>query len=36
VCDINGTVSPKAVILSNSGRPRVSDTRPGGEALICN
>jgi type IV fimbrial biogenesis protein FimT len=35
VCDSNGTASPKAVILSNPGRPRVSGTRPGGEALIC-
>jgi len=34
-CDPNGATSPKAVIVSNTGRPRVSDTKADGSALSC-
>lgn len=35
VCDPNGRVPPKAVILSNPGRPRLSNTRADGSPLEC-
>lgn len=35
VCDRHGYVAPKAVILSNPGRPRLSRTRANGSALEC-
>ena len=35
ICDPSGTADPKAVILSNTGRLRTSDRRPGGEPLNC-
>ena len=34
-CDPAGAVSPKAVILSNTGRTRISPTDPDGEPLAC-
>jgi type IV fimbrial biogenesis protein FimT len=34
-CHPAATVPPKAVILSNSGRPRVSESKPDGGALSC-
>jgi len=36
LCDPEGKIPPKAVIISNPGRPRVSDTRPDGSAIDCN
>lgn len=35
VCDPAGRATPKAVILSNPGRPRLSDTRADGSPLDC-
>ena len=35
VCDPVGRVAPKAVILSNPGRPRLSDTKADGTPLEC-
>lgn len=35
VCDTGGLARPKAVILSNPGRPRVSTTKPDGSPLVC-
>jgi type IV fimbrial biogenesis protein FimT len=35
VCDPAGRSAPKAVILSNPGRPRLSDTRANGSPLDC-
>jgi type IV fimbrial biogenesis protein FimT len=34
-CDPEGDVPPKAVILSNSGRARISRTRVDGSPLVC-
>ena len=34
-CDPESDIPPKAIILSNSGRPRVSDTRWDGTPLDC-
>ena len=34
-CHPAGTVPPKAVILSNTGRPRISESKPDGGALSC-
>ncbi len=34
-CDTGGIVDPKAVIVSNSGRPRLSDTKHDGSSLDC-
>ncbi len=34
-CDARNATPPKAVIVSNTGRPRVSDTKPDGSALTC-
>jgi type IV fimbrial biogenesis protein FimT len=34
-CDLAGAVPPKAVILSNSGRARISPTDPDGNPLSC-
>jgi type IV fimbrial biogenesis protein FimT len=34
-CDPEGDVPPKAVILSNSGKARISRTRADGSPLIC-
>ena len=35
LCDLSATIDPKAIILSNSGRPRLSTTRPDGGPLNC-
>jgi type IV fimbrial biogenesis protein FimT len=35
ICDRRGLAQPKAVIISNSGRTRGSDTRPGGAPIQC-
>jgi type IV fimbrial biogenesis protein FimT len=35
-CDPDNRIHPKAVILNNMGRVRVSDTRSDGTALRCN
>ena len=34
-CDKTRATPPKAVIVSNTGRPRVSDTQPDGSPLTC-
>lgn len=34
-CDRRGTDAARAVIVSYTGRPRVSDRGPGGRALLC-
>lgn len=34
-CDTRNATPPKAVIVSNTGRPRVSDTKPDGGPLTC-
>lgn len=34
-CDQQQRINPKAVIVSNSGRPRVSDTQPDGSPISC-
>jgi len=34
-CDSNGFVDPKAVIISRTGRPRVSTLKPDGAPLDC-
>ena len=34
-CDPQEATPPKAIIISNTGRPRVSGHRPDGSALIC-
>ncbi|NIP72271.1 MAG: general secretion pathway protein GspH [Gammaproteobacteria bacterium] len=34
-CDSRGAEHARAVILSNSGRPRVSGEGPGGRGLVC-
>ncbi|WP_428606012.1 GspH/FimT family protein [Sedimenticola sp.] len=35
-CDQQQLVAPKTVIVSNTGRPRVSDTKPDGSSIDCN
>ncbi len=35
LCDSNGDIAPRTVILSNSGRVRVSDTTPSGTTPSC-
>ncbi|MCB1751976.1 MAG: GspH/FimT family pseudopilin [Gammaproteobacteria bacterium] len=35
ICDPDGRAAPKAVILSNPGRPRLSDFRADGSPLAC-
>lgn len=35
LCDLNDKVAPRAVILSNTGRPRLSDKRSDGSPLSC-
>ncbi len=35
VCDSGSRVSPKAVVVSDTGRPRVADLHPNGTALSC-
>lgn len=35
VCTPDGKAKPKAIIVSNPGRPRLSDTRPDGSPLNC-
>ena len=35
VCDRDARISPKAVILANPGRPRLSDSRADGAPLEC-
>ncbi|TVO75807.1 GspH/FimT family protein [Sedimenticola selenatireducens] len=34
-CDRQQTVTPKAVIVSNTGRPRLSDKQPDGTPIDC-
>ncbi len=34
-CDGNDFVDPKAIIISNTGRPRISTTKPNGGPLDC-
>ena len=34
-CALSGATPPRAVILNNSGRPRLARRRPGGEPLVC-
>ncbi len=34
-CDSGGFVEPKAVIISNTGRPRISAEKPNGSPLVC-
>jgi len=34
-CDSGGFVAPKAVIISNTGRPRISTEKPNGDSLVC-
>ncbi len=34
-CDRQQTVAPKAVIVSNTGRPRLSDKQPDGTPIDC-
>ncbi len=34
-CDTDKVIDPKAVIVSNSGRPRISDTEYDGSSLDC-
>ncbi len=34
-CDLSGNAPPRAIIVSNTGRPRVSRTRANGKALVC-
>ncbi|MCW8907748.1 MAG: GspH/FimT family pseudopilin [Sedimenticola sp.] len=34
-CDRQQVVEPRAVILSNTGRPRLSETRPDGSPIQC-
>jgi type IV fimbrial biogenesis protein FimT len=35
LCDVTGQVPPRAVIVSQTGRPREDDKRPDGTALSC-
>lgn len=35
ICDTTRYASPRAIIVSNTGRPRLSDTRPDGKNLRC-
>lgn len=35
LCDRQQVVDPRAVILSNTGRPRLSETRPDGSPIQC-
>ncbi len=35
-CDTNNQIDPKAVIVSNTGRPRLSHTMSNGDPLSCN
>lgn len=35
-CDSTEKIDPKAIIVSNTGRPRISDTQYGGDPLDCN
>ena len=34
-CALSGATPPRAVILNNSGRPRLARRKPGGEPLAC-
>lgn len=34
-CDSRGSASAKTIIISNSGRARISDVDSGGSALVC-
>lgn len=34
-CDLNNKVNPKAIIISNTGRPRFSETKANGKPLSC-
>ena len=35
ICDVRGSRAARAVVVSHTGRPRVSDRDAGGEALAC-
>ncbi|WP_177421168.1 GspH/FimT family pseudopilin [endosymbiont of Lamellibrachia barhami] len=35
-CDVTENIDPRAVVVSNAGRPRISKTRPSGGELSCN
>lgn len=35
ICDPGDRVAPRAVVVSNTGRPRVATTHPGGGELSC-
>lgn len=35
VCDQSGVAEPRAIIVSNAGRPRLSRVKPDGKPLIC-
>jgi len=35
ICDPSGRVSPRAVVVSSTGRPRVADVHPNGSELSC-
>lgn len=34
-CDTRGTAKARAIVLSNTGRARIADKKPGGKALVC-
>ncbi|MFZ5592965.1 MAG: GspH/FimT family pseudopilin [Pseudomonadota bacterium] len=34
-CDTRGAAKARAIVLSNTGRARIADKRPGGQALVC-
>lgn len=34
-CDMNAHSEPKALMLSNTGRPRIADVGPDGRKLVC-
>lgn len=34
-CDTRGAAKARAIVLSNTGRARIADKRPGGKALVC-
>ncbi len=35
LCDTTDRIAPQALVVSNVGRPRIADTRPGGGAIQC-
>ncbi|MDX1252257.1 MAG: GspH/FimT family pseudopilin [Gammaproteobacteria bacterium] len=34
-CDTRGAAKARAIVLSNTGRARIADKKPGGKALVC-